>query len=305
MAQINVRIGPGTGQASLGLVDPGQKVQVVGRDESGQWYAILFPTGPQGLGWVTAAYVQVPDAASLPVIPLGTPQETPGGNTARVTQRLNVRSGPGTDYNVLGTLEPEAVVVLTARNESGAWLQIEFAGGPNGRGWVTAAYVQVNSTAGLPVVDAAGTPVTPRPDLPTPLAATLTPTVGPAFADSDSSASPAVRVAFSPGATRQFTYTSDVSYPDGDPEDWVEFSPYASGTRAAVLVSLACSGNATLKVELWQNGSLAADLDSITCGASQVSLPLTAGGTYQFRLQTAEQDGLRYCRYSLTVRNGP
>ena len=86
------------------------------------------------------------------------------------------------------------------------------------------------------------TPVTPgAAATPSGPAMTLTPTVGPAFADGDSQAAPAVRVNFSAAGTHRFTYSSQVSAPEGDAEDWVEFTPYAaSGTDARLTFSLAC-----------------------------------------------------------------
>lgn len=303
--RLNVRAGPATAQTSLGLVEAGQTVQIVGRDESGQWYAILFPSGPQGRGWVAAAYIQVADAGDLPVVSLATPTSTPSGPTARVSQRLNVRSGPATTYDVLGMLDAGTTVTLTGRNETGTWLQIEFPAGPQGRGWVAAAYLQVDDVASLPMVNASGTPITPLADRPTPLAATPTLTVGPALADDDSALRPAVQVTFAPAGVRQFTYTSDLSFPEGDQEDWIEFTPFASSPTALLFISLTCEGNAALTAEFWQNGSPLAESPDLVCGARQTPLRLPAGAPVQLRLRIAEIDALRYCRYTLTVRNGP
>ncbi len=304
-ARLNVRAGPSTLRETIGLIEAGQTVQVVGRDESGLWYAVLFEAGPEGRGWVAAAYVRVTDAERLPLILLTTPTPTPAGPTARLTQRLNVRSGPATTYEVLGTLDAGSVVVLTGRNETGAWAQIEFPAAPNGRGWVTAVYLQTDDLASLPLVNASGTPITPLPDRPTPLAVTPTPTVGPAPADDDSRLRPAVQVVFAPGGVRQLTYTSDLSFPQGDLEDWLEFTPFAGGAEALLYASLACEGNATLTVEFWRDGAPLADGPILTCGAFQRPIRLPAGVPVQMRLRIAEADSLRYCRYTLTLRNGP
>ncbi|MDO9347789.1 MAG: SH3 domain-containing protein, partial [Anaerolineales bacterium] len=257
-AQINVRSGPNVSYSSLGILESGQTIQLLGRDQSGDWYVIAYPSGPQGRGWVTAAYVQAGDTAGLPVVEI---QDSDPGVTGKATQQLNVRSGPGTDYNVLGMIQPDTVMLLTGKNENATWLQIEYAGGPGGRGWVTAAYVQANDTASLPVLDASGTPVTPGTAEATSIPVTPTPTIAPASADGDSSAAPAARVAFSPSGSRQFSYSSDLSSPQGDAEDWVEFTPYASqtGSPARVLLNLVCNGNGKLTVELWQNGAALKD----------------------------------------------
>jgi hypothetical protein len=227
----------------------------------------------------------------------------------KATQTLNVRSGPGTDYEVLGMIQPDTVLVLTGRNETATWLQIEYAGGVDGKGWVTAAYVQIpqGNTASLPVLNASGMPVTPGASGPTSVPITPTPTLGPASADNDSSAAPAVQVAFSPSGMRQFSYTSEVSSPQGDAEDWITFTPYASlvGSPARVLFSLVCAGNGNLEVELWQDGAPLAEWGGLACGDQDIPLDLAAGMPYQLRLRAATGAGLHYVSYTLTVRNGP
>jgi uncharacterized protein YgiM (DUF1202 family) len=303
-AQINVRSGPDVSYSSISTLNSGDKIQIIGKDPSGGWYGILYPSAPQGHGWVLAVYIQAGDTAGLPVVAL---QEEGSGLTGKATQTLNVRSGPGTDYEVLGMIQPDTVLVLTGKNEAATWLQVEYAAGASSKGWVTAAYVQTNDTASLPVLNASGTPVTPDASGPTSIPVTPTPTLGPASADDDSSAAPAIQVAFSPAGTRQFSYTSDVSSPQGDAEDWVAFTPYTSlaGSPARVLLNLVCNGNGALDVELWRNGASLADWGELACGDQDKPLDLAVGAPYQFRLRTSPGDGLRYVHYTLTVRNGP
>lgn len=304
--QINVRGGPGASFASLGLLGSGQKVQVVERDATGNWYAILFPAGLSGRGWVAAAYVQVDNPADIPTA-LPTTTATPRGPTGEVMQKLNVRSGPGTAYDTLGMLLPQTLVVLTGKNNTATWLQIEYAAAGSGHGWVTAAYVQVQDIAALPVLDAYGKPVPAGMQTGTPaFAVTATPTIGPAPEDGDSAASPAIRVTFSPSGARQFSYSGQASVPQGDSQDWVEFTPYAAyGPSARMTVSLICSGNGTLGVELLQNGLPLTGWGSLQCGDTDRSLSITAGTTYQFHLSATPGSGLRLVTYTLTVRNEP
>ena len=65
---------------------------------------------------------------------------------------LNVRTGPGTGYPVLGQLTRNRTVNLTARNSNSSWYQIDFEAGPEGFGWVSANFI-VTSASGLPVSD--------------------------------------------------------------------------------------------------------------------------------------------------------
>jgi uncharacterized protein YraI len=305
-AQVNVRSGPGTGFASLGLIDPGQSVEILSRDAGGDWYLILFPAAADGRGWVTAAYVQTDSAAAVPtLVQSATP--TPAGPTGVVLQKLNVRSGPGTSYDSLGLLPAQSVVVLTGKNAGASWLQIEFPAAPDGHGWVTAAYIRVPDVAGLPALDQYGNPLPENTPAGSPGPVyTSTPTVGPAPDNRDSAAQPAMRVAFSPSSSRQFAYSHQLSTPQGDGQDWVEFTPYAAaGASARLTVSLDCRGNGRLAVELLQNGTPLSAWGTLQCGERDKSLALPAGGTYTLHLSATGGGGQVLVAYTLTVRNEP
>jgi uncharacterized protein YgiM (DUF1202 family) len=72
---------------------------------------------------------------------------------------LNVRGGPGTDYAVLGGLEPDASVTLLAQSADGAWYQIAFPADSDGRGWVIGEYLEIRgATEELPVAEAPPAP---------------------------------------------------------------------------------------------------------------------------------------------------
>jgi len=305
---VNVRSGPSKNFAVLGFVDRFQHVQIVGRDVLGEWYQILFTSGPEGLGWVNAELIEVEDAEAIPIIGLDIGSGTPF-LTARVTQRLNVRSGPGFDYMVYGVLEPPTVAVLTGKNELGTWLQVVFADGPGGRGWINVGFIVLEDVdmSTLPILDAAGTPMPLVTGSPTPAPATPTATVHPALMDGDSPDAPGVQVTFSPLGKRLLAYTSDLSSPDGDSDDWIEFTPYASqtGQRARISASLACTGNGTLIVQLQQSDMPITSWSGLHCGDSQVTVELAAGQPAQFHLTPAEGDGLQYVLFTLSVQNVP
>jgi uncharacterized protein YraI len=301
--KVNVRSGPGTGYASLGQLEAGETVQITARDSPGTWYLILYPASAQGRGWVAAQYITVAAGSEIPLD--ATP--TPAGPTGRVLQRLNIRSGPGTTFDSLGVLEPGGVVLLSGKNTTASWFQIDYPGGPGGRGWVTSQYVQTDATPDLPVLDDYGKVVTPgTPGTPSGQDNPATPTVGPAYPDGDSASNPAIRVIFSGTGTHQFIYSSQVSAPEGDAEDWVEFTAYsASGTKASLESSLACTGNGTLVVELWQAGTRLSDWGALACGDVEKPLLLSAGQVYQMRLAPTPGDDLRLVDYTLTVQNNP
>ncbi|MEZ4861634.1 MAG: SH3 domain-containing protein [Caldilineaceae bacterium] len=68
--------------------------------------------------------------------------------------RLNVRAGPGTTYAIVAKVTAGAEVTALARNEAGDWIQIALPDDATGFGWVSAAYVRLDSAvSNLPVSD--------------------------------------------------------------------------------------------------------------------------------------------------------
>ncbi len=67
---------------------------------------------------------------------------------------LNIRSGPGLNYKILGLLPVGQSAEVTGVSADGLWWQIYFPGSETGRAWVSAYYVTVQNTAGVPVVQA-------------------------------------------------------------------------------------------------------------------------------------------------------
>jgi multidrug resistance efflux pump/uncharacterized protein YraI len=67
---------------------------------------------------------------------------------------LNVRSGPGTNYTVIGSARPLESFTVLARNQAGDWLLVQL---PDQRtGWISADYAAMRG-------DAAGLPAQPQP----------------------------------------------------------------------------------------------------------------------------------------------
>jgi uncharacterized protein YraI len=220
------------------------------------------------------------------------------GNVALVQQQINVRSGPGTDFNSLGILNPQDVVNLTGKDPNGAWLQIEFASGPEGKGWVNAAFVQAPGVENLPIVAESGLVV--GTGTPTVIPATPTPTLVPAWQDGDSAASPIASVIFEPTGTQTFIYNGDLSAPQGDQEDWIAFKPYGQ----VVFASLECRGSDAIEIQLLENNLPANAF--IKCGDQGKEVLVQASFQYLIHLQaTASTDSLQYTSYILTFKARP
>ncbi len=94
---------------------------------------------------------------------------------------LRVRSGPGTEYDVVARLEEGDRVMVQGKNERGDWLKILLS--DDREGWVATEFVEITVGAeAIPVVDTPPPPTKP-PESPTPAetptdtpTSTLTPT---------------------------------------------------------------------------------------------------------------------------------
>jgi uncharacterized protein YraI len=94
-------------------------------------------------------------------VPLPPPQdsETPW---AVATTAVNLRSGPSTDYPVVGGANAGQSGQITGVSEDGGWWQVAVPSyvSDDSRAWVSGAYVAAYNTTGVPVVAA---PPPPEP----------------------------------------------------------------------------------------------------------------------------------------------
>jgi len=286
--QVNVRAGTSTASKSLGMIGPFVKVQVIGRDASGSWHQIVYAESETGKGWVRAEYVQVNAPAEIPLV-----DNTTGSGSSvsgLVIQKINVRNGPGTEHDLLGVLNSNDIVFITGKDPGGAWIQIEFANAPDGKGWVTAELLQMGNTESVPIVaGAADETTTPTDATPTPIAITLF-----AIQDGDSMQAPLAVVTFSPTSSRTLQVNGDVSAPDGDLEDWIQFTTDSE----VVTIQVTCPGN-TLRVELWNNEKPVNDLP---CGDKSF-VTVIPNSSYFLRLSESSVNGSGYTNYILKVED--
>ena len=111
--ELNIRESPSYAAKVTGTLRVNQKVEVLGT--SGEWLRTNY-------GWIHRNFVKLVDSTS-------------DNNTGVVkAMALNVRNGPGTSYDRVGTLRlGEKVTIL---ENQGQWLRIKS-------GWVSASYIKV------------------------------------------------------------------------------------------------------------------------------------------------------------------
>jgi len=123
-----------------------------------------------------------PPTALAPTQPAAPAAST--GVTLRAGQVVNIRSGPGTDYPVIGGLQAGTDTPVVGRDSGSSWLVVAYGGGT---GWVAKMVVTVNGdVASLPVVAAPPAPPTavPQPAAPAAPAAPTAPPAAPPPASS-------------------------------------------------------------------------------------------------------------------------
>ena len=134
-ANVNVRTGPGTGYSKLGVLAQGMTVEKYGT--SGTWTIINF-NGQKG--YVSSTYLKAAGSS--------TGGSSSGGSTTdtgyvAATANVNVRSGPGTGYSIIGSLYKGTIVPRLGT--SGSWTKISYNGGT---GYVSSQYLTASSYSG-------------------------------------------------------------------------------------------------------------------------------------------------------------
>lgn len=154
---VNVRQLPDLESLRLDVLKPGVVMPAMGVSEDGFWYAIKLLDGRTG--WISKDYVTATNVDMLPVITispasLGTmmPSPEPGKPYLVASVTVNLRAGPGREYQVVGTLEQYMMAAVQGKSADGKWWAVGFNGTKSGRAWVAGEYVQVTNGEMAPVI---------------------------------------------------------------------------------------------------------------------------------------------------------
>jgi N-acetylmuramoyl-L-alanine amidase len=118
-SRLNVRSGPGTTHSVLTQIDRGTVVMAV--DSSNAWVRIILPDGTAG--WISSQYTKIYLPLRYAVIDVSL---------------LNVRSGPGTNYDITTRLSRNTAVAVL--QEQSSWLLVLLPEG--GQGWLSGEFTQ-------------------------------------------------------------------------------------------------------------------------------------------------------------------
>lgn len=167
--------------ASLTALTTGAALQATARTADSNWVYVTLGDGSEG--WVAAEHIVLlngnllrvitatevePALITDPVAGEELLQTLTGSQSAKADgeamvasvvlngARLNVRSGPGTNYAIVGKAHDGEQYRLIGRNSDGSWVQIEFTGSADAPGtsaWASTMFMAVEgSVADLPIV---------------------------------------------------------------------------------------------------------------------------------------------------------
>ena len=138
---VNFRSGPGTNYSSKGVIALGTTVTVTDTSNS-EWYAVRLSNG--SMGYIFAQYLKLNSSSTATATPA--PTQAPSGSeqSAKTTEYVNFRSGPGTNYSSKGVIASGTTVTVTDRSNS-QWYAVRLANGSTG--YIFAQYLKVTGTS--------------------------------------------------------------------------------------------------------------------------------------------------------------
>ena len=276
LIDLNVRTGPGTNYAVVGVLKQSESANIVGKSPNGHWWKIQCPEGVGSECWTSAGpqYSTPNNAAGVPVAAVPAP---PATHTPTITPTT-----ADATYTPTATTDPNATATATTD--------------PN----ATPTYTPTATKEGDPTATYTATP--PTDATPTPTATTEQTQI--ADLDNDSLQNPAQSVFFSPTGTKSFTYSNAVSYANGDQEDWVEFEfPNNSNSNQVVWITLDCTitgdPEAQLRATIYEDGNSTNKI--VICNQGETQLTVDNTKVQQVRIHWGITKDDIYANYTITV----
>lgn len=159
---LNVRGGPGAQNPIVGTINQNEILPAIRQD--GDWWSVLFNNNP---AYVNAALVTFSaNATATPTAAPSAATPAPANVTGIVKANvpvLNVRSGPGPQNQIIGTIKEGET--LPASGQKGDWWVVTFNGNP---AYVNGAFVSYTASSASPAPTAVTqpTPLTPPQSAP-------------------------------------------------------------------------------------------------------------------------------------------
>ena len=157
---ITIYSGPGEDSTRLGILEGGNKARIVGKNQSGEWWAIRIPYVEGEVGWVNDAQVQAYDTGGVTVfdetevVSASETEAVPADELPRLQAitPTNVRSGPGLEFERIGLLSEGQEAEILGKDPEAFWWLIKIANVEGERGWVSRDFVVAQNAEEVPIV---------------------------------------------------------------------------------------------------------------------------------------------------------
>jgi uncharacterized protein YraI len=173
---LNLRTAPNTRAQLITTMPAGTVVTLDGRNAANTWVRGSTQSGQ--VGWMFLRHVVVngdinalpvtDGAVAAPAAPSNPAPTGGGGTVATANNTLNLRSGPGTNFAVIGRINVRGSFTVDGRDATGTWVRGINAAGQ--QGWAAASFLRGLNIGALPVVSGTvAAPSAPAPSAPAPV----------------------------------------------------------------------------------------------------------------------------------------
>ncbi len=144
---INLRSGPGTDFDIVGRLQPEDTLPIIGRNGNKSWWQVQTDSGP---AWASAEFTLASNVSDVPNVTDEPDTTALAALTTSPDSDINLRSGPDTTYDTVGSLSPGTTLLIVGRTADSTWWQVATE---NGTAWVAAAVSVASNTFSVPVVE--------------------------------------------------------------------------------------------------------------------------------------------------------
>ncbi|MEZ4619486.1 MAG: DUF3048 domain-containing protein [Caldilineaceae bacterium] len=150
-ALVNVRSAPSVAGELLTQITEGMDVQLLGTSRDGAWTQICCPLGTSAEreAWVSTELLRPSQAAAVATVtPALAMRAANQANKAHGigtvnSATVNVRSGPSTQYAIIGQVNEGAAIDLIGRTTGGDWLLLCCPAAGQESGWISGEFIDV------------------------------------------------------------------------------------------------------------------------------------------------------------------
>ncbi|MCB0063838.1 MAG: SH3 domain-containing protein, partial [Caldilineaceae bacterium] len=159
-SMVNVRSAPSLAGELLTQLAQNTELQILETSDDGAWYRVCCPLGTvvERETWVSAELLRLLPSpaeqlsaglqAPLPTINAVADQAVAAAGQGEIMGRVNValvniRSGPSTQYEVVGQVAAESTLTIIGRTETGAWVQVCCPVAGAQPGWISAELLDI------------------------------------------------------------------------------------------------------------------------------------------------------------------